>query len=89
MHFETLIFHLPSLYNKLKARIAEMWFKEGNKPKTFGFDGYTDKANGNQVVNCTETVTDKTAFAACIDAEGKSENAQFLAKTALDEISRK
>lgn len=80
--------HLPDLYNKIVQAISRMWYDEGNLPKTFGFDGYTDKANGNQVVNCTETVSDKTAFVACIDPEGNSENAEFLAKTVIEQIEK-
>lgn len=80
--------HLPSLYSKTIQQVAEMWNEDGNLPKTFGFDGYTNKGNGLQVLNCTESVGDKTAFVICIDPEEQSEDAQFLAKNVMLQLEK-
>jgi hypothetical protein len=45
------ITHLPKLYNTTVEDIKEMWKKQGDPPRTFGFDGFTSKGDGTQVIN--------------------------------------
>ena len=80
--------YLPKLYTRTVQQVGDMWRLEGNLPRTFGFDGYTSKADGEQVINCTKTVQDKTAFVVCIDPERQSENADYLARKVMEEMEK-
>lgn len=79
--------HLPESFDDTVKEINGMWKDVGNPWLTLGHDGHAND-NDISVLIVTETVEDKTAFKKCMDPKEESENGDWPAKQALEEMEK-